>query len=378
MYCSYSVIIGGRYNVSPSGTLELLNRMAKVCKDYCGVLNEESIRKNFILIYELLEEMMDFGYPQITSTEMLKNCVHNEAVMVNNLSLSSTMLSSISNRTKSSTAANIPISMMSKKGSGAKNEIYVDILERLTILFNSSGYVVNSSIDGSILMKSFLSGNPELRLALNEDLVIGKGGSYGSIVLDDCNFHECVHLDEFESGRTLHFLPPDGEFAVMNYRVTADFRAPFKMFPAIEDIGTYKVDVICTIRADIPEGNAGSNVTIKMSVPRATVSASVEFNSEIPGSHCEYVNLEKKVLWNIRKFTGGSEISLRARLTLDQPVSSAHKKEIGPISMSFEIPMYNVSNLQVRYLRISETHKSYNPHRWVRYITQSSSYVCRL
>jgi hypothetical protein len=36
-----------------------------------------------------------------------------------------------------------------------------------------------------------------------------------------------------------------------------------------------------------------------------------------------------------------------------------------------------VSNLQVRYLRISETHKSYNPHRWVRYITQSSSYVCR-
>jgi AP-4 complex subunit mu-1 len=31
--------------------------------------------------------------------------------------------------------------------------------------------------------------------------------------------------------------------------------------------------------------------------------------------------------------------------------------------MSFEIPMYNVSNLQVRYLRISEQHKSYNPYR---------------
>lgn len=41
------------------------------------------------------------------------------------------------------------------------------------------------------------------------------------------------------------------------------------------------------------------------------------------------------------------------------------RKEIGPVSMSFEIPMYNVSNLQVRYLRISETHKSYNPYRYV-------------
>jgi AP-4 complex subunit mu-1 len=40
--------------------------------------------------------------------------------------------------------------------------------------------------------------------------------------------------------------------------------------------------------------------------------------------------------------------------------------------------MYNVSKLQVRYLRIAEKHKSYNPYRWVRYVTQSSSYVCRL
>ena len=68
-----------KYNVSPCTSLELLNRMAKVFKDYCGVLTEESIRRNFTLVYELLDEMMDFGYPQITSTEMLKNHIHNEA-----------------------------------------------------------------------------------------------------------------------------------------------------------------------------------------------------------------------------------------------------------------------------------------------------------
>lgn len=54
--------------MSPSSTIELLNRLAKVFKDYCGVLTEESIRKNFTLVYELLDEMVDFGYPQITST----------------------------------------------------------------------------------------------------------------------------------------------------------------------------------------------------------------------------------------------------------------------------------------------------------------------
>ena len=47
-----------QFNVSPSFTLELIDRLAKVFKDYCGVLTEEAIRKNFILIYELLDEMI--------------------------------------------------------------------------------------------------------------------------------------------------------------------------------------------------------------------------------------------------------------------------------------------------------------------------------
>lgn len=37
--------------------------------------------------------------------------------------------------------------------------------------------------------------------------------------------------------------------------------------------------------------------------------------------------------------------------------------QVGPVSMQFEIPMYNVSNLQVRYLKIAEFAKSYNPFR---------------
>lgn len=44
------------------------------------------------------------------------------------------------------------------------------------------GYILTSEIDGTIQMKSYLSGNPEIRLALNEDLSIGRSGSsvYGA------------------------------------------------------------------------------------------------------------------------------------------------------------------------------------------------------
>lgn len=39
----------------------------------------------------------------------------------------------------------------------------------------AQGYILTSEIDGTIQMKSYLTGNPEIRLALNEDLSIGRG-----------------------------------------------------------------------------------------------------------------------------------------------------------------------------------------------------------
>ena len=38
-------------------------------------------------------------------------------------------------------------------------------------------------------------------------------------MLDDANFHESVSLERFETERMLELkAPPDGEFALMNYR----------------------------------------------------------------------------------------------------------------------------------------------------------------
>jgi len=48
-------------------------------------------------------------------------------------------------------------------------------------------------------------------------------------------------LDEFETSRTLSFFPPDGEFALLNYRITGEFRAPFRIFPVVEEVSQYKV-----------------------------------------------------------------------------------------------------------------------------------------
>lgn len=104
-------------------------------------------------------------------------------------------------------------------------------------------------------MKSYLQGNPELRLVLNDDLVVGRqnlGQQLGSVVLDDCNFHECVDVRDFESMKTLSINPPDGEFLVMNYRINGDYQTPFRIYPFIDEISQYKLQLTLKIRATFP------------------------------------------------------------------------------------------------------------------------------
>lgn len=37
--------------------------------------------------------------------------------------------------------------------------------------------------------------------------------------LEDTKFHQCVRLSRFENDRTISFIPPDGEFELMSYRL---------------------------------------------------------------------------------------------------------------------------------------------------------------
>jgi AP-1 complex subunit mu len=97
-------------------------------------------------------------------------------------------------------------------------------------------------------MRVYLSGMPELRLGLNDKVLFETTGrtcfvytidnqiSLCNIVLtfrfscfsgtknkgvelEDVKFHQCVRLSRFENDRTISFVPPDGEFELMSYRL---------------------------------------------------------------------------------------------------------------------------------------------------------------
>lgn len=67
--------------------------------------------------------------------------------------------------------------------------------------------------------------------------------------------------------------------------------------------------------------------------------------------------------WAFRKVPGQTSHVLQASVALLQPAAPAVRRDIGPISLQFVIPMWTPSKLQVRYLQILKKAKDYNPYR---------------
>jgi AP-4 complex subunit mu-1 len=370
------IVISTLDNASPNYYLEILDNIIKVIKDHIGILNEETIRKNFVLIYEIINEMIDFGIPQLSTTEQVKQFVFTEPIVM--LKGINTIKEMFNKKTKSN--ENTKKSIQITNDIKSKNEIYVDIFEKVTCLFNRSGALINSGVDGAIKMKSYLKNSPELKIVLCDDVLFGKGTSYtsGRMEIENCNFYQGVSTKELENLKTLYLIPPEGEFILMNYHISNDFAPPFRIFAIVEE-SDYKLEVKLKVQANFSNKIHGANILVKFNVPKETQSVYFDLpkNKQIE-QKVDYIQNQHLCVWRIARMLGGSEFNLDTKITLQINKPSQCRKQLGPITMCFEIPNYNISKLQIKELKVMSNDKKYNAQRWVRIFTQANSYVARI
>ena len=380
------IVLATLDNISPVYYLEILDKLQKVIKDECGVLNEESIRKNFVLIYEIINEMFDFGYPQLCSTEDIKTFVFTEPVMMMNISVMAPINNFINRGIKNSEYVKKPISQVVEK---KRNELFIDLIEKITVLFNSKGNLVNLGICGCIKMKSYLKNNPELKITLSDDIRIANSQSNymnSSIpTMSEYNFHPKVKYKDFENSKIIYLTPPDGEFILMNYSMSNDFNPPFRIYPTIID-DNYKIELKINLQSTFDKNTFAGNVTIKFNVPKNTnnVHFQLEKDAKILDKlnpviqKTDYIQGEKMCYWKIGKIQGGQSKELITKITLlDNNIAKA-KRELGPITISFDMPNFNYSKVQIKECAILTNDKKYNPMKWLRVLTQAYSYVIRI
>ena len=189
----------------PLLTIEFLHRVFDIFQEYFGTVEETTIKENFSTVYQLLEEMMDYGYPLTTEPNVLKAMIKPPSV-ISRLAAATTGLSTISDVLPDGTISNMPWRKTGVKYT--QNEIYLDIIEEIDAIVDRNGQLISSEVSGSIVANSRLSGVPDLSLAFVDPSL-----------LDDCSFHPCVRYNRFEKDKVVSFVPPDGQFELMRYRV---------------------------------------------------------------------------------------------------------------------------------------------------------------
>lgn len=265
----------------------------------------------------------------------------------------------------------------------AKNEVYLDVVEKINLLVSATGTLLRSEIVGQINIKSALSGMPELRLGLNDRVQFDEQsraqnkeqkkqpGEKRAIEMEDVKFHHCVRFSRVDSDKTITFVPPDGEFELMSYRLSTPIKPLIWIETVVDSHAHSRVDYLIKARSQFKSRSVANNVEIEVPVPPDADSP--QFKTAI-GS-VRYAPEKSAIIWTIKQFGGGKEYMMRAHFGLPS-IDSEESHNKPPISVRFEIPYFTVSGIQVRYLKISEK-SGYQALPWVRYITTNGDYQIR-
>ncbi|XP_010481430.1 PREDICTED: AP-2 complex subunit mu-like [Camelina sativa] len=322
-----------------------------------------------------IAEIMDFGYPQNLSPEILKLYITQEGVR-----------SPFSSKPKDKPVPNATLQVTGAVGwrreglAYKKNEVFLDIVESVNLLMSSKGNVLRCDVTGKVLMKCFLSGMPDLKLGLNDKIGLEKESEMKSrpaksgktIELDDVTFHQCVNLTRFNSEKTVSFVPPDGEFELMKYRITEGVNLPFRVLPTIKELGRTRMEVNVKVKSVFGAKMFALGVVVKIPVPKQTAKT----NFQVTTGRAKYNPSIDCLVWKIRKFPGQTESTLSAEIELISTMGEKKSWTRPPIQMEFQVPMFTASGLRVRFLKVWEK-SGYNTVEWVRYITKAGSYEIR-
>ncbi|KAJ7638440.1 Mu homology domain-containing protein [Roridomyces roridus] len=213
-------------DVDPLFAFAFLQTFIDILREYFGTISAATLKDNFDVVYQLLEETLDSGgHPLTTSPNALRDIVLPPSLLSKLLNVAGANITSAINSGSGLGAAGGPFSSpIPWRKAGLKynsNEIYFDMVEELKAIVNKHGTTLSSSVWGKIETNAKLSGTPDCLLTFTNPHVI-----------TDCAFHPCVRLQRVKRDSAMSFVPPDGHFTLAEYRFTPSASATSARFQA--------------------------------------------------------------------------------------------------------------------------------------------------
>ncbi|KAH7916717.1 clathrin adaptor mu subunit [Hygrophoropsis aurantiaca] len=354
-------------DADPLIAFSFLQAFLEILYDYFGTISASTLRDNFDIVYQLLEETLDSsGHPLTTSPNALRDIVLPPSLITK-------LLASVAASAPTSSSGRQPGGLFGGSGTGAAfaspipwrkagvkhnhNEILFDVVEEMRGIVGRNGGTLVSNVWGKIESNAKLSGTPDLQLTFTNPNV-----------LTDCAFHPCVRLQRWTRDKALSFVPPDGRFVLAEYQYTG------------QSAVVSNVPVPLALKTSIDIGEFGGTIHLSLSSrlstkPMENIEVELYLGDDASGAQCVTSSAgngvgsvggaegswgfdsRKKVLkWEIPSIgTSGSWVLRGSWTSKSKAPRPAHALHI-----RFEIPAYNFSSLKVDQLRLSgEGYKMY-------------------
>ncbi|EFQ97918.1 hypothetical protein MGYG_00955 [Nannizzia gypsea CBS 118893] len=267
----------------PLLVLEFIHRVIDVLEEFIGApLLGTKIQNSYDVVGQLLNEMCDAGIVSNTEPNALQEAVDVPGWMGKLLSgvglpgasQASALAKPLNQPLATAPAlANAPAIPWRRPGvRHTSNELYVDIVESLSVIFAPSGRPISALVHGTIVFTAKISGVPDLLLSLS-----APGGQRNlAHKIELPVFHPCVRLARWrEKPGELSFVPPDGRFVLGGYEVNL-----LPVNPEDDNPPAHMEKLFLPATVDIKKGlgPTGSNfevrLTLNNSFPGATSSRS--------------------------------------------------------------------------------------------------------
>ncbi|KXN86313.1 AP-3 complex subunit mu-1 [Leucoagaricus sp. SymC.cos] len=374
-------------DVDPLSAFAFLQTFVEILKEYFGTVSAATMRENFDVVYQLLEETLDAGgKPLTTSSNALRDIVLPPSLLTKILNAAGANINASFNPGAGGPfSSTIPWRKANVRHNA--NEIYFDMVEELNAIANKNGVALSSTVWGKIETNCRLSGTPDCLLSFTNPQV-----------LTDCSFHPCVRVQRWTRDKSLSFIPPDGRFILAEYRFLPAASAPTARFVSsgsqavsssrdtvpipfaiktvydLEDSGAH-FDITFTsrlttralegivIEMNVGEGAGGIKcVAARGSGIGRNMGATDMGMSNSMGASWAFDTKKKAgvLRWEIPNAPPSSTWSLRGSFT----TSSTKPRPSHALQIRFEIQSHTFSALKVDQLRV--TGESYKPYKGVR------------
>jgi AP-3 complex subunit mu len=296
--------------------------------------------------------MLDDGHPLTTESNTLRDIVLPPSI-INKILSAAGVSGTLTTTVPAPFSSPIPWRRTGVKYNN--NEIYFDFVEHYDAIVSRTGAVIFSEIRSKVLCNCRLSGTPDLWLNLtNANRIV------------DPSFHSCIRLQKFASSKALSFVPPDGQFTLMECKIEEKQPLPLQvqLKPSVElseNGGSFKFTISSRTPPTKPlEGvlmvihlgkrATGVSCTTSLSFPPGPGSEGKEssWNWDLKTQHLQ---------WSIPILSSATPHTLQGTFTSTEQ----HPRISRAVTISYHVPASPQSTvLKVDQLKVGgETYKPY-------------------